>query len=135
MIWVFMAGEIKSEIMIMIKSWEELGVVAGWEGDGLGPAAGTGGGHAEVEGMTGNVAGGADGGLVAVALMEEAAERVFDLGDLGFGLPDFVGEDALGFGEVHRWGHGGGFGQDDFEFGDEVVAAGGGLKEHLPAKG
>jgi hypothetical protein len=85
--------------------------------------------------MTGDVAGGADGRFELVTLFEEAAEGVLDLGDLGFGLADFVGEDALGFGEVHRRGHGGGFGEGDFEFGDEVVAAGGGLKEHLPAKG
>jgi hypothetical protein len=85
--------------------------------------------------MTGNVAGCTDAGLVAVALMEEAAERVFDFGDLRFGLADFVTEGALGIGEVHRWGHGGGFGQDGSEFGDEVVAVGGGLKEHLAAKG
>jgi hypothetical protein len=85
--------------------------------------------------MTGDVAGCADGRFELVTLFEEAAEGVFDFGDLRFGLPDFIGEDALGFGEVHRRGHGGGFGQGDFEFGDEVVAAGGGLKEHLAAKG
>jgi hypothetical protein len=85
--------------------------------------------------MTGNVAGCADGRFVAVALMEEAAERVCALCDLGFGLADFLYEDRLGLGEMHRRGHGGGFRQDDFEFGDEVVAAGGGLNEHLSAKG
>jgi hypothetical protein len=85
--------------------------------------------------MTGNVAGCTDAGLVAVALMEEAEEGVFDFGDLRFGLADFVTEGALGIGDVRRRGHGGGFGEGDFEFGDEVVAAGGGLKERLPAKG
>jgi hypothetical protein len=99
------------------------------------PAAGTSGRHAEVEGITGDVAGGGDWRFELVALMEEAEERVFDLGDLGFGLSDFVDEGGLGFGDMGRRGHGGGFGRGDFEFGDEMVAAGGGFKEHLAAKG
>jgi hypothetical protein len=121
--------------MIKIKNWEGLGVVAGGEGDVVGPAAGTGGGHAEVEGITGDVAGCADGRFELVTLFEEAAEGVFDLGDVRFGLADFEDEGGLCLGDVRRRGHGGGFGQGDFECGDEVVAAGGGLEEHLAAKG
>jgi hypothetical protein len=121
--------------MIKIKDWEGLGVVARGEGDVVVPAAGTGGGHAQVEGMTGDVAGCADGRFELVTLFEEAPEGVFDFGDLDFGLADFVDEDGLGLGDVHRRGHGGGFGQGYFEFGDEVVAVGGSLKEHLAAKG
>jgi hypothetical protein len=101
----------------------------------VGPAAGTGGGHSEVERITGDVAGCADGRFELVTLIEEAPESVFDLGDLGFGLADFVDQYGLGLGDMHRRGRGGGFGEGEFEFGDEVVAAGGGLKEHLAAKG
>jgi hypothetical protein len=47
----------------------------------------------------------------------------------------FATEGALGLGGAHRGGCCGGSGQGDFELGDEALAAGGGLKEHLAAKG